>query len=133
MALKLRTRNSTYRITVNRGGEEAVFTVQPLDPEATKQLLDRHSYTERVKGELQEKVAWFDLKKDKICRVIQAWEGIRDEDGNEVECTREAKLNLYKFNPAVIDEVLTQADDLAQEAVDRIEEEIKNSKPGPKK
>jgi hypothetical protein len=133
MALQLRTQKRTYRVPLYRDGGEAVFVVDPDTPEEVKERLERFTFVERVRGEVKEKVDWFKMKLDRVVKVIAEWEGIEDEAGQAVACTRENKIAVYLNNPGVIDEVLAEAEDLAQEEKKRVEGEAKNSATGSKR
>lgn len=131
--LQLRTQKKTYRIPLSRGDSKAVFIVDPDTPEETKERIERFTVTERVKGELKERIDWYKMKLDRVVKVIAGWEGVGDENGKALDCTRETKIAVYLNNPGIIDEVLAEAEELALEDKKRAEEDLGNSAGGPKR
>ena len=112
--MKLKTKRTKQCVEVRRGDEVAKFWGHPLTPKETTYFLNHCIDKEWEKNQRFESVNLYKYKMDKIDRVIDEWEGIGDENGTPLECTRENKEIIYLFNPDVIDEALEKFDKLSK-------------------
>lgn len=73
--------------------------------------LEKPFTAELRRGPLDEKIAEDLLLRQMAKAIIVDWEGVTDEEGNELECTFETKLDVLKALPEFRDEIVSIAID----------------------
>lgn len=142
MALKLKIVRTTEFVEYREDNDNlesevlASFEVQPLTPSESIKLLKKHQKNEfivkpggRGKNKDYERVQDPDfaaLMHDKVDQVIKGWKGVVSEDGTEIPCTKENKIQVYELNPDVINFVLDKAENFGKAVEEAEDEEIKN-------
>lgn len=107
--MKLRTKKSLEGFPITIG--DAIITVNPMSASEMTRLRESHSKIKRG----VEKINGAAMTAEMFDRVALGWEGINDEDGKPIACTRENKLMIYEQNPDFVAEVLREMDDVAAE------------------
>jgi len=120
--MKLRLEKKTEVVTIKVGDDEAKFTVLPLTPREGFKLLEAATDSRGRNPQPD----FYKLKLARIDKIIIDWEGIEDEAGNPIPCTTKNKELVYNFNQALIDEVLDEADRLADIREKQKEDDLKN-------
>ena len=115
--LKVRTNEEKYVVEYKDGTEAlAKFFVKSIPMIEMKGILDSNREVEwdAPPGEDQRKERFVEpnyigVTLDRVDKIICDWEGVVDKDGKELECTKENKLVVFNYNPAVINYVLDEA------------------------
>jgi len=63
---------------------------------------------------------------DRVDDTIKDWRGIVDENGKQLACTRENKLIAFEYNRRLINDILDEADEIAERIRVKQEESEKN-------
>lgn len=128
--MKLRTEPRQVWIKKTNGDETAEFLVDLLTPKEQLDIVDEVRKANRNKTSDLSGNELYQVKVLRIDRTIRDWKGVEDEDGQSMACTSKNKEIAYNFNRNLIDEVLDEADELADVRNATKEEEVKNSKAG---
>lgn len=114
MPLKVRTEKQKYEVIFERDGDRALFVVSPLTPEQLMKIMAKNRSYEWERNQRFEKVDFYGAKLDKIDAVILDWDGLADENGEPIPCSKEYKLVLAEQEPDLVDWVLEQAEAMAK-------------------
>jgi hypothetical protein len=128
--MKINTGKKEFWIKIKVGENECEFLVSPLAAKESFALVDKASPAQWEKGQRFKDPNFYQMKINRIDKVIRDWRGIEDEDGNPIACTKESKILVYEYNSPLIDEALDQADKMSNIFEKEKEEELKNSKAG---
>ena len=112
------------------GRDKAIFYVNLLTPKEQAKLVDQILSVRGKRLDITDSESLYRLKIARIDKTIYNWEGIEDMNGNLIECNRANKEIIYNYNRDLIDEVLDEADRLADIRNARKEEELKNLEAG---
>ena len=123
--MRIRTKKTTHEVTISRGEDTAVFTVNPMDVAETNKLLKKFTTHEKHKGQVAPETNYLGFQIAKTQKTIVSWD-LLDEDGNTYECNDENKKTAYINNPDLINDVLEKADKIAAGTAEIEEEEEKN-------
>jgi len=129
--MKLRTRKTEIWITEVTDEGEARFLVAPMTPKENFELLEKCKTKEWDRNQRFTDTDFYKFKISKINQTIKDWEGVEDEVGRPLECSRFNKELVYQYNTTLIDRVLDKADKLGEEEEAGQEEEAKNLEAGP--
>lgn len=130
--MKLKTKKDEIWVTeADESGGEAKFLISPMTPKEEHQLLEKCRTKEWDRNQRFETPNFYQFKITKIKAVILDWEGVEDEKGKPLECSQYNKEIIYLHNAALVDRVLIQADKIAGEILQEVEEQGKNLKAGP--
>ena len=124
--MKLRTSKTEIWINISYNGAEAKFLVSPATPKEDADILN-HCYV--TKWERNQRFTEPDIylfKISKIDKVIIDWQGVEDDDGQPIDCTRKNKELVYLFNSELIDMVLDEATKISEDMAKQQELERKN-------
>lgn len=125
--MKLRTEKTEYWIKKTDGeGNVAEFLVEPLSAKESFDLAQDSVAPSVGRNQTNQGPDLYLFKIKKINRVIKGWKSIEDENGKPLECTNTMKEIIYNFNRDMIDEVLDEADRLADIRQKQIEADQKN-------
>jgi len=127
--MKLRTEKQQVWIEKTNGEETARFLVDLLTPKENSKLVTQvtNQSTGRKSKDIFDSETMYKLKVARIDKTIIDWEGVEDQDGNSIKCTAVNKEAVYNYNRDLIDEVLDEADRLADIRNVAKGEETKNS------
>ncbi len=128
--MKLRTKKYEEWITESVGDVEAKFLVAPMTPKEDFELIEKCRRKEWDRNQRFESTDFYQFKITKINQIIRDWEGVEDENGAPLECTRYNKEVVYLYNADLIDRVIEKADKLGQQRAELEEEMEKNSGAG---
>lgn len=135
MALKLNTVKKKYCIPYKDEETEetlAKFYVTPLTPPELKRVMEKHRVIEwdspdkKTKKERFETYDYLGITYDRMDKSIVAWEGVENQDGEPLECTRQNKLDIFNSDPKVFNYIMGQVDELEENEEEEREEERKN-------
>ena len=129
--MRLRTKKYEEWVTESFEGSEARFLVSPMTPKEDFELIEKCRRKEWDRNQRFETTDFYQFKISKITQVIKDWDGIEDENGNPIECSRYNKELVYLHNPDLIDRVVEKADKIARLRAQEEEEREKNLEAGP--
>jgi translation initiation factor 2B subunit (eIF-2B alpha/beta/delta family) len=110
MALKIRTRDDSFEITV-RGVR---FEVSPLSTREKDKLFRDFTTTKWERGQRFESLRGQEASCELFVRTIKNWgPDIVDEDNNCVPCNQETKRNFYQRNITLANEIIEKAEEAA--------------------
>jgi hypothetical protein len=124
--MKLRTQKNEEWIEKSRDGETARFLVSPLTPKEINDGITKNTKREWDKGQRFESFDAYGYKVWKLSKVIKDWEGIENEKGEPIPCVPKMKELVYQYETDLIDEVLADAEKLAEKTEADKEEAEKN-------
>lgn len=101
--LVLKKKASEFCLSYKEGDVEVKFWVTPLKDGKVRRISQRCLEFKGGEDASMNIGEFNDLKLDSI---IKRWEGIQDEDGKDLPCTKQNKILLYESNPEIIDEFL---------------------------
>ena len=101
--LVLKKKNKEICLTYKEGDVEVKFWVTPLQEGKIKRISQRCLEFKGGEDASMNIGEFNDLKLDAL---IKRWEGIQDEDGKTIPCTKQNKIALYEANPEIIDDFL---------------------------
>lgn len=111
--MRIGTKKKTHTVEITRGEDVGIFQVDPMDVSETSKLLQKYTTHEKVKGIIYPDTDYFNFALAKVKRVIVGW-NLEDEDGKPLDCNDENKKVAYVLNPKLINDVLEEADKLAE-------------------
>jgi len=123
--LKIRTEKKSHEVKIYRGEDSSTFIVEPMTPRETDKLLKKFTKHEKVKGQIVPETDFVGFMVAKVRRVIVDWD-VEDENGNQLECNDANKEAAYMYNPALINDVIEEADKIAAGEDEKREAEEKN-------
>jgi hypothetical protein len=124
--MKLRTKRSNEWIEIEKDGCIAKFLVSVMTPKESLGQLASFTKYSWEKNQRVEKIEYYKLRMDTINKTILDWEGIENEDGDELECNEKNKEIIYLYNAPLIEEVLEKTQELLANILKQEEEERKN-------
>ncbi len=126
MALLLKTKKKTVKITINKEGQSGVFEVEPLTLEEDNDLRKEFTTSDLKFGQVVDNADYLEMRIAKAQKTIKSWE-INDEDtGKPLPCTADNIRAIYLLNPTIIDDVLSKADSENQKLKKKKEAAAKN-------
>ncbi len=128
--MKLRTEKKEFWIVKKTDEGVARFLVVPMTAKESFDLLQEATPTIVSRNQQNPGPDFYILKIKKINRIIKNWEGVEDEEGNAIPCTPKMKELVYNLNRDLIDEILDEADRLADIRQQQKEEDQKNLEAG---
>jgi len=130
--MRLKTKQVASWITMEDvDGNKCRFLVVPLTPKQINTMLNNATESEWDKGQRFESLNGVKYRTNKLIKAIQDWEGVEDEDGNELECNDKNKEILYLNNPGFIDALIEKIDAIYEFQRKKDEEDTKNLPNGP--
>ena len=118
---------TTHTVTVEHEGETGIFEVNPLTPQETEAILDKHTPQRKWKNNqcTEKSPCYSEMTIEKVQKTIKSWD-IKGPDGEEIECTDANKATAWLLNSVVINQVMDKAEIIADGITKKEEEELKN-------
>lgn len=123
--MRIGTKKKIHTVEITRGEDTGIFQVEPMNVEETNKLLHKYTSSDKVKGLIHTETDFYNFVVAKIKKVIVGW-NLLDEDGKPIECTDDNKKIAYIWNPKLINDVIEQADKIAEGLTEVREAEEKN-------
>lgn len=123
--MRIGTKKKVHTVEITRGDDTGIFQVEPMDVAETNKLLQKFTTHEKVKGIIYPETDYFGFALAKVKRVIVGW-NLEDEDCKPLDCNDENKKTAYVLNPKLINDVLEEADKLAEGITEVREAKEKN-------
>lgn len=113
-------------ITVDIEGNTAKIQVLPLTSKEDTKIYQKAAPYERVKGELVRDPDITKYREEKFCKIVKAWEGITDAEGNELPCNDANKLLVIRHNNKLAKEIIDRTEEIGDSFIVKKEESEKN-------
>lgn len=108
MALKIRTRDDSFEITV-RG---VPFEVSPLSTREKDKLFKDYTKVKWERGQRFENLQGQAASCELFVATVRNWgPDVLDEDNNPISCTQETKRNFYQRNITLANEIIEKAEE----------------------